>query len=673
MTFSSLLRAFQHELRVLFLDAKLLGTLTLIPCLFLLILAAKGPSAPREYTVLVPLPPQLPNGTDDNLQKLFTYLAAGRGATQEMLAHGVPSAIRDVLLSKSPADEELLEADQAIAEYFRTATAEQREALRQAVEPAKKNPAESAPVEQSAPTADAAPPKPAVWGEQRGRRRALGEARPKLTPNWSKKPKTQPKPTAPKPKSFLQNLSHTTKETPATQPSPAESAPVEQPAPTADAAPPKEVPATQPPPLSDRAIVRRLVVAARADNKWLIDARTKFPDALQAMLKREDALASPLNPTRLAEFRNVLQHYYLGPATEPFANAGEAISGLTEAWGRYTTLAKLLFPDARQRDDFETPSTQLASIYKFIRKVMGDGHVRGVDRRSRLTDALADLAENGTIFYWDGLWKAFVRDSTSAQDNQAQQSRAITLMVLNWYSFVGPGTGIAEQITPDLLYVALDSISQFGEVHLGYDPTVDEHPRAMIILGLFAPVMAFFLASGQIQRDRRYGVLPLVVVATGNRVSVLIAARTVAVLCTTTFIFLIIASVSFLLSGLPTRLPSLPQTAGLMVCLLGATMAGLALSFWIRSERQTYFITAVLILASVLFGGVVESLANAAPLSRLIGYSLPTAAFLAILREWASASVYPMNWLRLAAICWPPVCLGAAAIVISAGSWRQRS
>jgi hypothetical protein len=173
--------------------------------------------------------------------------------------------------------------------------------------------------------------------------------------------------------------------------------------------------------------------------------------------------------------------------------------------------------------------------------------------------------------------------------------------------------------------------------------------------------------------ERRYGVLPLVVVATGNRVSVLIAARTMAVLCTATFIFLIIAYLSSLLSGLPGRLPSLPQTAGLMVCLLSATLAGLALSFWIRSERQTYFITAVLILASVLFGGVVESLANAAPLSRLIGYSPPTAAFITVLREWASASVYPMNWLGLAAICWPPICIGAAAIVVSAGSWRQRS
>jgi ABC-2 type transporter len=227
-------------------------------------------------------------------------------------------------------------------------------------------------------------------------------------------------------------------------------------------------------------------------------------------------------------------------------------------------------------------------------------------------------------------------------------------------------------LTPDSLHVALDSISH-GEVHLGYDSTIDEQWRAMIILGLFPPVMAFFLASGQIQRDRRYGVLPLVVVATGNRVSVLIATRTVAVLFTTTFIFLIIASLSFLLSGLPSRLPSIPQTAGLMVCLLSATLGGLALSFGIRSERQTYFITAVLILPSVLFGGVVESLANAAPLSRLIGYSLPTAAFITVLREWASASVYPMNWLRLAAICWPPVCLGAVAIAVSAGSWRQRS
>jgi len=600
MTCSSLLRAFQHEFRVLFLDAKLLGTLTLIPCLFLLILTAKGPATPTGYTILVPLPPQLPSGTDDDLQKFFTYLVAGHDETQEMLAHGVPSAIRDVLLSKSPAEKELLEAEQAIAEYFRTATAEQREALRQAVEPADEQPAERAPVK--------------------------------------------------------------------------------RPAPPADAAPRKEVPATQPSPLSDRAIVRRLVVVARGKNKWLIDARTKFSDALQVMLKREDALASPLNPTQLAEFRDALQRYYLGPATERFANAFEAISGLVEAWDRYTALAELLFSDARQYDDFGGPSTQLADMYKFTRNVMGDGHVRGFDRRSRLRDALAGLAENGTVFYWDGLWQAFVRDSTSAQDIQAQQSRATTLMVLNWYSFIGRGSFLLPfpvdrkvQIAPESLHVALDLISQFGEVHLGYDSTVDEHWRAMMILGLFPPVMAFFLASGQIQRDRRYGVLPLVVVATGNRVSVLIAARTVAVLCTTTFIFLIIASLSFLLSGLPSRLPSLAQTAGLMVCLLSATLAGLALSFWIRSERQTYFITAVLILASVLFGGVVESLANAAPLSRLIGYSLPTAAFITILREWASASVYPMTWLRLAAICWPPVCLGAVAIVVSAGSWRQRS
>jgi hypothetical protein len=597
MTFSNLLRAFQHEFRVLFLDGKLLGTLALIPCLFLLILTVKGPVTPTGYTILVPLPPQLPGGSDDNLQKLFIYLAAGGGATQEMLAHAVPSVIRNVLLSKSPAEKELLEAEQAIAEYFRTATAQQREALRQAVEPAVENPGQSAPVE--------------------------------------------------------------------------------SPAPAADAAPPKEVPATQPSPRSDRAIVRRLVVMARDENKWLIDARTKFPDALQAMLKREDALASPLNPTRMAEFHDTLQRYYLGPATEPFANAGEAISDLVEAWGRYSTLADLLFSQSREPDDFETPSTRLTDMYRFIRKVMGDGHVRGFDRRSRFRDALAGLAENGTVFYWDGLWQAFVRDSTSAPDFQAQQSRANTLMVLNWYSLIGPDPHLIMnqkvQFSPDSLYVGLDSISQFGEVNLGYDSTVDEHWRAMIILGLFPPVTAFFLASGQIQRDRRYGVLPLVVVATGNRVSVLIATRTVAVLCTTTFIFLIIASLSFLLSGLPSRLPSIPQTAGLMVCLLSATLGGLALSFWIRSERQTYFITAVLILASVLFGGVVESLANAAPLSRLIGFSLPTAAFITVLREWASTSAYQMNWLRLATICWPPACLGAAAIAVSAGSWRQRS
>jgi hypothetical protein len=82
-------------------------------------------------------------------------------------------------------------------------------------------------------------------------------------------------------------------------------------------------------------------------------------------------------------------------------------------------------------------------------------------------------------------------------------------------------------------------------------------------------------------------------------------------------------------------------------------MAGMALSFWIRSESQTYFNIAVLILAYVLFGEV-ESLANEAPLSRLIGRSLRTAAFLTVLREWVSASVYPMNWLRLSATCWPP-------------------
>jgi hypothetical protein len=134
-------------------------------------------------------------------------------------------------------------------------------------------------------------------------------------------------------------------------------------------------------------------------------------------------------------------------------------------------------------------------------------------------------------------------------------------MVLNWYSSVGPSPGTTsrrqKQITPDLLRRAR-TISQFGEVHLGYDSTVDEPWRAMMILDLFPPGIAFFLASGQIQRDRRYGVLPLVVVATGNHVSVLIAAHTVTVLCTTTFILLIIASVSFLLSSLPTRLPSTP-------------------------------------------------------------------------------------------------------------------
>jgi hypothetical protein len=114
--------------------------------------------------------------------------SAGGGATQEMLAHGVLSAIQDVLLSNSPAEKELLDAEQAIAEYFRTATTEQREALRQAVDraadpspsasappkktgttyhhkyrkkaankaaepasPANESPAESAPVEQPAP------------------------------------------------------------------------------------------------------------------------------------------------------------------------------------------------------------------------------------------------------------------------------------------------------------------------------------------------------------------------------------------------------------------------------------------------------------------------------------------------------------------------------------------
>jgi hypothetical protein len=595
MTFSSLLRAFQHEFRVLLLDVKLLGTLTLIPCFFLLILTAKGPATPTGYIFLVPLPPELPSGADDNLRKLFTYLAAGGGASQEMMAYGVPSAIRDILLSKNPADEELLEAERAITEYLRTVTAEKREALRQVVEPA--------------------------------------EAKPAAT------------------------------------------APVKQPPPAADATPSQEIPAPQPPPLSGRAIVRRLVMMIRNENEWLIDARSKFPDALQAMLKREDALAFPLNPTQLAAFRDLLQRYYLGPATESFANASEAISGLLEAWDRYTTLADLLFSASRQRDDFEEPSRQLAKMYKFISKIMGDGDVHGFDRRSRLSDALASLVKSGTAFYWDGIWEAFVRDSTSGQDIQAQQSRATTLAVLNLYSSVGPGRLLAtdqqKQITPDLLYIVLDSISNFGEVHGGYDSTVDEHWRAMMILGLFPPVMAFFLASGQIQRDRRYGVLPLVVVATGNRIAVLIATRTVAVLCISTFIFVIITSFSFLLNGLPSQLPSLTQTAGLIVCLFSGTLAGLALSFWVRSERQTYFITAVLILASVLFGGVIESLANAAPLSRLIGCSLPTAAFIAVLREWASASLYPMNWLQVAAICWPPACLGVIAICISAVSWRR--
>jgi hypothetical protein len=72
--------------------------------------------------------------------------------------------------------------------------------------------------------------------------------------------------------------------------------------------------------MSDRAIVRRLVIAARSENEWLIDARTKLPDVLQGMLKREGALASPLNPTRFAECRDLLQLYHLGHATEPFAN-----------------------------------------------------------------------------------------------------------------------------------------------------------------------------------------------------------------------------------------------------------------------------------------------------------------------------------------------------------------
>jgi hypothetical protein len=192
---------------------------------------------------------------------------------------------------------------------------------------------------------------------------------------------------------------------------------------------------------------------ARDQNKWLIDARTKFPQGLQVMLKREDALGSPLNQTRLAEFRDVLQHYYLGQATARFANDSEAISGLGEAWDRYTLLANWLFPNARQHDDFETPSAQLGDIYKFLRKVMGAGDVRGFERRSRLSDAVAGLAESATVFYWDGHWQAFVRDSTSAQDIQVQQSRAATLSVLNLYASVGPGpTDKQKQITPDLLY-----------------------------------------------------------------------------------------------------------------------------------------------------------------------------------------------------------------------------
>jgi hypothetical protein len=78
-------------------------------------------------------------------------------------------------------------------------------------------------------------------------------------------------------------------------------------------------------------------------------------------------LIQSLNPTQLAELRDALQRYYLGPATERFANASEEINGLVEAWDRYNTLADLFFSGPREHDDFETPLADLADMYKFIR------------------------------------------------------------------------------------------------------------------------------------------------------------------------------------------------------------------------------------------------------------------------------------------------------------------
>ena len=573
MRMLEMFRVCRHEIGILFLDGKLLSTLTLVPCIFILILSVKGPAPSRDFTFFLPLPPELPAGEDESIQALYNYLVDGEPGIQTVLGECFTEDIRSVLLSNAPSESDLAKAEQAIASYYRNASAEQKGKLYAIAVP-----------------------------------------------------------------SVLARLND-----------------------------------DQLSSVSAGAIVHRLIINLRSQNQWLIHARGDFSAKLLGkLLPRSASISSQTNRWRNS-LRVELQDYYFEPVKGTLPDDPvQALRLVAESWVRYTGLSQHFAP-LRNRDPFEGPSSHLLEMYSFLGRVFGTGHVRVYGVGDTFPGGLEELEDNHTAFYWNGTWEASVRGVTATQDTHGQQSRASALMVLNLYSLVTSMSDAerSEAVSADLVHVVTDSLLQFGDTHYSYNRKVDEDWRGMIVLGFFPPVIAFFLASGQLQRDRQYGLLPLLLVATGNRRFVFIAGRSVAVVFAATMNFAIIAAVSFVCSDLPGHLPSVRETVGLLVCLFSACLSGSACSFWIRSERQTYFVTAVLILASILFGGAVESMMNAAPISRFIGTCLPSSAFFAVLRDWAAESTYPMTWFQVMQHCIQPLCIGVGAILFSLFSWRE--